>query len=529
MPVTFIEIERRKSWRIAGLFAALVLLYFLFALIAVNGVMFFFAGWMPFYFINMPDFIFWIFIAALAIAAVHFLASGYGAVQKVVSQLRAADPDREDGIHRQLLNIAEEIRIASGSSRRIRFMVIPTLSMNALAVTDLRGDAVIAVTEGLVSRLSRSQLEAVIAHEAYHVFSGDCFEASIAASLFGIYASAVDGLRTAVEEDARAVPLLVLFWMLNMLGTAVSMFISREREYRADAGAVKMTRNPIALAEALNMIYERWTGSGAISEGLEMLCISSPTSDKHDVSESWLDNLLSTHPPIRKRIGILLRMAHASFSVLEKSEKDRSAPDRQLYYAIDPDNVWVGPFSIPELSAFAWFSPQTWISSSPDAEAEKAAGLRAFDNMFGIRISDIGYERTQMLCPSCRQPLVKETYERTALNRCIFCQGALVDNDRVTRILARSGPGCDERLAMLLKAVTADNQKSLLIRKQKSRDRKDANPLSCPKCGRQMFRTFYSYAFLIELDKCSTCRVTWFDRDELGMLQCLANNKGIMN
>lgn len=466
---------------------------------------------------------------AFTLSLVHFLVSGRTAVRTVIGQVGARDPDPEDGVHRQFMNVIDEIQIASGDRKRVRGMVIPTLSTNALAVTDLRGDAVIAITEGLLSRLTRPQMEAVVAHEAYHILSGDCLESSLATSLFGMYAAAFDRLQSGIAEEPRAWPVAAVLWILVRLGTLLSMFISREREYRADAGAVRMTRNPLALAEALDIIADRWTGGGLISEGLEMLCISSPDENALDESEGWWADLMSTHPPIRKRIGILLRMAHVSSSVLSRREPEKRSIQEvipeQLYYALNPDNAWLGPFRIAELATFPWFSPRTWISTVPGGKAEKASELQALNGVFSERLSGPASGQSGMSCPSCRQRLVKESYEKTTIHRCMFCRGTLVDNDKIPRILARNREECTERITSLVRAVIADNQRSLAVRRLKNVERQKTPPTPCPGCGRPMFRTFYSYAYLLEIDRCGICKVTWFDADELEMLQCIIENR----
>lgn len=475
MPITCIDIERQKSWRIVLLLFLLVALYILFAFIVAQAIVLFSLGTLSFFVFGSLKYAAIIAVSVLTIAVVHFSISGYTAVQRVMEQVRAVNPDPQDGIHRQLVNIMEELHVASGNARKIRCMVIPTLSMNALAVTDLKGEAVIAITEGLLSRLNRDQLEAVVAHEAYHILSGDCLETSIAASLFGIYASAVDGLKGASTEDVRAVPFLLLFWILTSLASLVNMFISREREYRADAGAVRMTRNPLALAQALHRISFRWSGGGLISDGLEMLCISSPTVDYHDEAEGWLDDLMSTHPPIKKRVAILLGMAHLSASVLDKQDLSRTL------------------VKMPALQ--------------------------------GSPLKSGSAQKPVISCPACGDRLVQESSESTIVFLCHSCKGQLVDNDKIQRILARSQPECNDRLLSLVRAVTADNQRSLAIRQKRLKERKNEETIPCPKCGRVMFRTFYSYAYLIEIDRCSVCRLTWFDVDELEMLQCLIEHK----
>ncbi len=527
MPITFIDIERQKNWRIGLFFCLLIFLYFLFAFIIAQTIVFLF-GWSNVFFVGSKiKYIAAITAFALTVSSVHFGISAFTAVDRVVEQIRAGVPDDEDGVHRVLLNVMDEIHIASGSKRQIRCLVIPTLSLNALAVTDLKGDAVIAITEGLLSRLKRDQLEAVMAHEAYHIFSGDCLEASVATSLFGVYAAAIEGVKDTVVQEFRAVPFLVLFWFLNSLGEIVTMFISREREYRADAGAVRITRNPVALAEALNLIAGRWSGSGFIHEGLEMLCISSPIPDHHDESEDWWDDLMSTHPPIGKRVDVLLQMARVSHSTLAGREKPRAVfqPEiEQLYYALDSEDTWIGPFRFSELTAFPWFTGSTKVSMIP-TPSEFDDSVRSVDDIVRERIPVNLNMRTTFLCPACRQPLMKEAYVDTSVDRCVFCRGVLIDNDRIFRILARREIKCDERFRTLMRAVTADSLRSLTIRKQRLKERKLVHLTLCPRCGRSMFRSFYSYAFLIELDKCSMCRVTWFDADELDMLQCLIENK----
>ncbi|MGE5301542.1 MAG: M48 family metalloprotease [Acidobacteriota bacterium] len=530
MPLTFIDIERRKSWRIGALFLFLTALYFVFAFVVVQLVVCYIPGFSvmhgSFLVVKDPKYLAAIGFSGLFIASVHFIASGLIAARQVVEQVGAKDPDPEDGIHMQLMNITEELQIASGRRKRIRCMVIPTLSANALAVTDLRGEAVIAITEGLLSRLTRPQIAAVMAHEAYHVLSGDCLETSLATSFFGMYASALDGLRSEIAEEPRAWPVAAVFWVLVKFATVVSMFISREREYRADAGAVRMTRNPLALAEALDIIAKRWSGTGMISEGLEMLCISSPLISDHDESEGWWDDLMSTHPPIKKRITVLLRMAHVSASFLAKKEAKPPAPTESaepLHYALDPDNVWVGPFRVAELAAFPWFSPLTWISALPGEKAERASTLGISDTLFGGPGQAEGH--ADMRCPSCRQPLAKVPYERTTIFRCAFCRGTLVGNDKLQRVLARNEGDCSERIISLVRAVIADNQRSLAIRKLRQFDRRKEPPTLCPKCGRPMFRAFYSYAYLLEIDKCGICGVTWFDPNELQMLRCIIENR----
>lgn len=487
MPLTFIEIERQKSWRISLLLIILLFMYLGVTIALLQGLSLFFPGlffkFRPVLSKDNWTHLLTILAFSLMMALIHFWFSASNAVRSVINNLNASPPDPEDGIHKRLMNIMEEIHIVSGNKRKMRCMIIPSLSMNALAVEDLSGDAVVAITEGLLSRLTRPQLESVIAHEAYHILSGDCMETTVCVSLFGIYASALEKLRNFGNGTYRGLhPAFFLFWILLKLSQLLNMFISREREYRADAASVRMTRNPSAMAEALYLLSRNWTGVGFVSSGIEMLCIVSPLANELDESEGWLADLLSTHPPLMKRIEILLTMAHI-----------RTAP-------------------------------LTWLSSRHDQTIERTA-----ENSF-INTPSTNYRGQKwggiaaLTCPYCRQPLYTVPYEKTRVYMCNYCSGILVESDKVPRIIAR-GKACSERIQALARAVIADNQRNISKKKLKGAAAKPMSVFSCPKCGNPMFRTFYSLAYLIEIDRCNICRITWFERDEIEMLQCVIENK----
>ena len=249
MPLTFIDIERQKSWRIGLFFIILLLMYFtsvmIITLVAFGDIF-------------AKDFLrgvftsFYIFITAAVIAFVHFYLLSYDAAQTIKEKLGAAAPDPEDELHKRLWNIMAEIHVATGKKRKMACAVIPSQAMNALAVDDFKGNALIVITEGLISRLSRDQTEAVIAHEAYHILSGDCRECTLAVSLFGFSMPFIEKI---MIYGGRA---YIFSFILFKLGYLLNLFISREREYRADAGAVRMTRNPLALAEVLHLLSKNW-------------------------------------------------------------------------------------------------------------------------------------------------------------------------------------------------------------------------------------------------------------------------------
>jgi heat shock protein HtpX len=538
MPITFIDIEKQKTSRITLLFFFLLCLYVLVTIALFQGLLFFF----PVFILKEGSLFFWsdplylliIIGFSLLMASLHFYFSTHGAVQSIMKNIGAVSPDPDDGIHKRLMNIVNEIHVVTGDKRRMQCLVIPSLSMNAVAAADLKGDAAIAITEGLLSRLTRPQLEAVIAHEAYHILSNDCVEATVATSLFGAYAAMLDQMAKLGEEEDRGGgihPAFFLFWILVKLSHMVAMLISREREYRADAASVRMTRNPVALAEALHTISRNWTGSGFIGSGLEMLCIKNPQGSELDEYEGFLANLFTTHPPIRKRIEILLRMAHLTIAELYAREiketvdggADISIPP--VYYALDPKQHWQGPFALQDLAALSWFSPRSWISRGSEHEIERASENSAVNAVFTYRSDHAGGILAQFKCPYCKQSLHKIPYERTNVYECHFCKGILTESIKIPRIVVRREIKCAERIAMLAAAVMTDNQKKLTIKKLKKEKGTLNSLIPCPGCKSPMMRTFYSLAYLIEIDRCTYCNLTWFDMDELEMLQCVIENK----
>ena len=112
---------------------------------------------------------------------------------------------------------------------------------------------------------------------------------------------------------------------------------------------------------------------------------------------------------------------------------------------------------------------------------------------------------------------------RLSVLQCIFCGGLLVKDKKMPRIIARKDVKCSERIKALAMAMQEVNHK-------KGYSRMDADNsviplLNCPECGKKMRRVFYTYTYLVEVDRCSSCGVTWFDHDELEILQCMIDNK----
>jgi heat shock protein HtpX len=531
MSITFIDIERQKSWRIALFFSVLIALYILisFALVASFYPLFPLSGFSLKALLQRPAFLIVVLISSVITALIHFCLSSLNAVSYIKKSLSALLPDPEDEIHRQLVHIVDEIQIASGRKINIQCLVIPSISVNALSAVDLRGTAIIAITEGLLSRISRAQLETVIAHEAYHILSGDCLETTIAASLFGIPSAAIEKASNASEGRIFLMPAFLFAWLMVKVSCLLNMFISREREYRADAGAVRMTRNPLALAEVLYLLSHRWKGIGHIGAGIEMLCIMNTSDSVLDESDGWFADLISTHPPVNKRIKILLQMAHTGIATLSRKmdeDENMNLNERpeDMFYALDNKYQWQGPFTIMELAVLPWLSADTWICNNTNALA-KASQMPLSDVILRRRFANDAAYASGYLCPSCRNPLLPAIYERTQIYHCRFCGGSLVEDVKLPRIIARKDIKYSERINALSRTTLSENQTGMLARNRNNFAKVNMNFLYCPKCRNRMTRTFYSMAYLVELDRCGNCGLVWFEKDELEILQCMIDNR----
>jgi len=193
-----------------------------------------------------------------------------------------------------------------------KIYVIPTESPNAFATGRNPQHASVAVTHGILALLNDEELEGVLAHELSHVRNRDILTSSIAATLagaitilarmafwFGAIAGGGGGGRRDREGGLGALVMLLVAPFAAML---IQLWVSRTREYEADASGAHLTGNPYALASALEKI------SGA-SRRVPLL--ASPSSAHLFIiapllSGATLANLFSTHPPIQKRIERLI-------------------------------------------------------------------------------------------------------------------------------------------------------------------------------------------------------------------------------
>jgi heat shock protein HtpX len=237
---------------------------------------------------------------------------------------------------RQLVNVVEEMAIASGLPKP-RVWIVPDDDPNAFATGRDAATASIAVTQGLLRTLSRDELQGVIAHEMAHVQNLDVRLMTLLAGIVGAIALMSDGMGRMLRGSRSvgtggggrgrgkggnplAIVILVL-WLLTLIVAPIvsrilAMAVSRKREYLADATGAQFTRNPLALASALEKLEAAAAPTQAITRGAAHLCIVDPAPGLLAAREGFFADALASHPPIRQRIAKLQGMGYVGEEVV---------------------------------------------------------------------------------------------------------------------------------------------------------------------------------------------------------------------
>ena len=212
---------------------------------------------------------------------------------------------------RRLLNVVEEMAIASGTPAPPVYILTGEPGINAFAAGFTPRDAVIGVTQGLVDHLSREQLQGVIAHEFSHIFNGDMrLNIRLMGVLNGILIIGLAGyyILRATRGRGRgkgaggilglAIGLMIIGFAGTFFGGLIKAAVSRQREYLADASAVQFTRNPGGIAGALKRI-------GGLEYGSKVENPGAPEVSHAFFAQGmsgFMQGLSATHPPLAKRI-----------------------------------------------------------------------------------------------------------------------------------------------------------------------------------------------------------------------------------
>jgi Zn-dependent protease with chaperone function len=265
-------------------------------------------------------------LGALVTAIVILAVSGWNVMQlggggKAVAEMvgaRRVPSDTKDALERRLVNVVEEMSIASGVRVPAVYVMDDEVGINAFAAGYDVSDSIVAVTRGTLEALNRDELQGVVGHEFSHILNGDMrLNIRMIGVLAGIVfiGSAGDFLLRSLRgggDNKGAAPIFAAGLALLLIGYVGLFFarlikaaVSRQREFLADASSVQFTRNPDGIAGALDQIEVSAAGALIANRHAE------------DVSHMFfgqgitvrLSGLFDTHPPLEERIA----RVHARF------------------------------------------------------------------------------------------------------------------------------------------------------------------------------------------------------------------------
>lgn len=260
-----------------------------------------------------PSYFFFVMIISIIFSLSYILISYYNSDKIALASVRARQASPTE--HRMFFNAAENMSLASGLPMP-KLYVMDSAEINAFASGRNPQNAVICVTTGALSKLSKQELEGVIAHEMSHIANYDIRFMTLAAVLIGMISIIAQiflrslwfsGSSNNRQQKGNAIFMIIAIFMAILAPIAaqlVSLAISRKREFAADASGVKFTRYPPGLASALNKIKKEQIEKIEIkrySAAVAPLFISDPFKKK-------IQGLFATHPSLDDRIAKLRRM-----------------------------------------------------------------------------------------------------------------------------------------------------------------------------------------------------------------------------
>jgi Zn-dependent protease with chaperone function len=358
-----------------------------------------------------------VFIAS--VIRISWLSQGGKVVAEAMGGQKL-NQNTKDPLSRQVLNVVEEMAIASGTPVPPVYLMDEP-GINAFAAGYSPRDAVIGVTRGCATKLNRDQLQGVMAHEFSHILNGDMrINIRLTGIIFGIVFLAsigrmltniayVSGGRRRNGKDGGGgaliilgIGLLIIGGIGGFFGSMIRASISRQREFLADASAVQFTRNPDGIAGALKRIGGYSHGSKLQTAGAQEF--------SHMFFSSGISSMFATHPPLPIRIR-------------------RIEPNwKNAYPDTDKISESASPFSpIAGASGFAGVSPSGSTSQNQTVtnRQESTHSAQAFLKSEG-QIDDEKLAQVRSLIASIPSTLIEQAKEPFGARCLIFA--LLFDN-----------------------------------------------------------------------------------------------------
>jgi heat shock protein HtpX len=243
-------------------------------------------------------------VVALAVAVLAAVAVGaacwWGSepFARRLIKARPADPTKDA----RLINLVEGLCLNAGLPQPALY-VAQDDGMNALTIGRDPKRASLVVTQGLLDRLSRIELEALLAHELSHIKSYDTLPATVAVALFGVLGAPARAISSGT--GLRAFAGYLLLPLSALAGFGLQHAVGGHREEIADLSGVSLTRYPPAMITALEKLQGGRTTLRQGSAATAHLWLGTPMASPPAVRAAWLGRLFETHPPLDERIEAL--------------------------------------------------------------------------------------------------------------------------------------------------------------------------------------------------------------------------------
>lgn len=261
-----------------------------------------------------------VLLTAFALISIWITYAFYDQIMLLGTQYHEITPESAQNLQeKQLYNVVEEMKVAAGLKFMPRVFIIEADYMNAFASGYSEQSAMVAITRGLMQKLDRAETQAVMAHELSHIRHHDIKLTLMVAVLSNILLIAVDVLfysvlfnRNSREDNRLVMVVMVLRYVLPLITVVLALFLSRTREYMADAGSVELMRDNEPMARALLKISqdnEEHAEQYAEEYGQtphEQVRQGSYLFDPSDIDPvKSLNSAFSTHPSLQDRLKAL--------------------------------------------------------------------------------------------------------------------------------------------------------------------------------------------------------------------------------
>jgi Zn-finger nucleic acid-binding protein len=202
---------------------------------------------------------------------------------------------------------------------------------------------------------------------------------------------------------------------------------------------------------------------------------------------------------------------------LSERQKIIGATKGGLWYLQTPGGGWSGPHNVSTLLAFDWLKPDTKIKKMGETDVLNLVQMEGYMRNFTEVLNKCGLK----VCPACGGRLDEIVYERIKILECVQCQGLLVSENMIPVLLERTEKVFDARIQKMAKILMQEIQ---LTKTDSPLSYESDRMYRCDTCKNnptKMRRRLFNRYYPVEVDKCMACGLTWFDRDELEIMQCI--------